>query len=351
MPNVSEDKSYIAAEPSTRSELAIPLRALDSSIPLGVINLEFAEINAITEDELLWISDFTGPLANYLANAYAGGNGRSEPELESAWPNLANLTPPKRPKADPVGNTYFVALHCVFKLDHDGVVTRIAGNARAGYSGDSGPAITAQLRLENTTPGPPLLPLAAPPGLAVDNTGNVYIADNGNYRIRKISPDGIINTVAGNGTQGFSGDGGPATSAQLSSVSGLAVDIVGNLWISDSGANRIRQDTQLGIITTVAGTGACGFSGEGSPAGAAQLCNPEGIAADSAGDIFVADTGNSRIRRISPGGSIATVAGTGVPDYTETGDCSTLCLPSAVAADPAGNLFVADYDNLAADGA
>jgi sugar lactone lactonase YvrE len=259
---------------------------------------------------------------------------------------------------DGVGNTYFVELHCVFKLDQSRVVTRIAGNGRAGYSGDGGPATSAQLRLENaTTPPVPYnwwwIAFSTPPGLAVDTSGNVYVADNGNYRIRKISPDGIINTVAGNGTPGFSGDGGPATSARLSSVPGLAVDIAGNLWIADSGAHRIRRVTQAGVITTVAGTGVCGFSGDGSRASAAQLCVPEGIAADSAGNVFIADSFNGRVRRISPDGTIATVAGTGAPDYTALGDCSTLCEPGAVAVDPAGNLFVADYYNpeWAEDGA
>src|SRR5579863_8581414 len=120
--------------------------------------------------------------------------------------------------ADAAGNTYFVAFHCVFKLDQNGVVTRIAGNARAGYSGDGGPAISAQLRLQSINFGSPV-PVgdaALPPGITIGNGGSVYVADNGNYRIRRISPDGTITTVAGNGSPGFSGDGGPAASAQLS---------------------------------------------------------------------------------------------------------------------------------------
>src|ERR1017187_260040 len=216
--------------------------------------------------------------------------------------------------ADAAGNTYFVAFHCVFKLDQNGVVTRIAGNARAGYSGDGGPATSAQLRLQSFTFGSPI-PVgdaALPPGMAIDNGGSLYVADNGNYRIRRISPDGIITSVAGKGTSCLSGDGVPATSAQLSPVLGLAVDIAGNLWIADSGAHRIRRVTPDGSIATVAGTGDCGLSGDGGAAVAAQLCGPTGIAADTAGNLFVTDSENNRIRRISPDGTITTVAGSGL---------------------------------------
>ena len=172
--------------------------------------------------------------------------------------------------ADAMGNTYFVTFHCVFKLDQNGVVTLIAGNGRAGYSGDGGPATSAQLQLQSVALGSVWVGGGAlPPGIAVDTGGNVYVADNGNYRVRRISPNGVITTVAGNGTPGFSGDGGPATSAQLSPVFGLAIDVWGNLLIADSGANRIRQVTPDGSIATVAGAGDCGFSGDGGPATAA----------------------------------------------------------------------------------
>ena len=234
--------------------------------------------------------------------------------------------------ADAMGNTYFVAFHCVFKLDQNGVVTRIAGNGRPGYSGDDGPATGAQLQLNsmylnpNASGGDWMDPL--PPGIVADRGGNVYVADNGNYRVRKISATGIITTVAGGGTPGFSGDGGPAISAQLSPVFGLAVNLAGNLLVADSGANRIRRVAPDGSIATVAGTGDCGFTGDGGPAAVAQICGPTGIAVDSAGNLFIADTGNNRIRQISPDGSITTVAGTGTA--------------TSVAVDQAGNLYVND---------
>lgn len=242
--------------------------------------------------------------------------------------------------ADAMGNTYFVAFHSVFQLDKNGVVTRIAGNGRAGYLGDGGPATSAQLRLQSMSlnqADPDIVVQwqqqwgyysdVLPPGIAVDSDGSVYVADNGNYRVRKISATGIITTVAGNGTPGFSGDGGPAISAQLSPVFGLAVDLAGNLLIADFDANRIRRVAADGSIATVAGTGDCGFAGDGGPAAAAQFCAPTGIAADRAGNLFVIDTTNNhRIRRISPDGSIATVAGT--------------VNATSVAIDPAGNLYV-----------
>src|SRR6266567_7538782 len=133
------------------------------------------------------------------------------------------------------------------------------------------------------------------PGVAVDNAGNVFVADYGNYRIRKISHDGFVTTVAGVGTSGFSGDGGPATGAQLSNVLGLAVDPAGNLLIADSDNHRVRLVTPDGIITTVAGDGLCTFSGDGGPARSAQLCDPAGIATDRLGNLFISDTRNNRI--------------------------------------------------------
>ena len=262
----------------------------------------------------------------YVISTFAGGAPPPTPVMAVDMP-IGTVV--QGVAADALGNTYFVAFFCVFKLDHNGVVTRIAGNARAGYSGDGGPATSAQLMLDRFDIGD-VGPL--PPGIAVDSSGNVYVADNGNNRIRRISPDGIITTVAGNGTYGFSGDGGPATLAQLSSVAGLAVDVTGNLWIADSSANRIRQVSSNGIISTVAGTGGCGFSGDGGPAAASQICGPAGIAADTAGNFFIADCLNNRIRRVSPDGTITTVA-------------IQLSEPTNVAVDQAGNLFDADtYD-------
>jgi sugar lactone lactonase YvrE len=296
----------------------------------------------------------------YVISTFAGGAPPPTPILGADMP----LGSVESIATDAMGNAYFVASHCVFKLDQNGVVTRIAGNGRAGYSGDGGPATSAQLRLESIKFAPWdnwVSQGMLPPGIAVDNGGNVYVADNGNYRIRRISPDGIITTVMGSGTPGFSGDGGLATNAQLSPVYGLAIDVAGNLLIADSGANRVRRVTSDGTIATVAGTGDCGSSGDGGPAVAAAICGPAGIAVDIAGNLFITDLTNGRIRQVAPDGTITTVAGTGPsfkanPGCAPSGDggpatSAVLCLPINVAVDGAGDLFVidtypnADYDN------
>ncbi len=226
----------------------------------------------------------------YVISTYAGG---APPPTPASGLNLA-IGLPQGIALDMAGNVYFTSLNCVFRLGQDGIVTRIAGTCRAGYSGDGGPATSAQFRLDSTDPTtPPYIGTdrrTLPPGVTVDNAGNVFVADYGNYRIRKISPDGIVTSVAGNGTFGDSGDGGLATGAQLSNVFGLAVDSAGNLFISDSDNHRVRLVTPDGLITTLAGNGTCGSSGDGGLAGSAQLCAPAGIATDRRGNLFVADT-------------------------------------------------------------
>ncbi len=178
-----------------------------------------------------------------------------------------------------------------------GIITTVAGTGTYGFSGDGGPATGAQLAL--------------PSGIAVDSAGNVYIADTNNNRVRKLS-NGVLTTVAGNGgAPGFSGDNGPATAAQLNFPTGLAVDTAGNLYLADG--NRIRK-VSGGIITTVAGTSAPGFSGDNGLATLAQLNGPSGVAVDAAGTLYIADMGNRRIRRIS-GGMITTIAGNGTPMF------------------------------------
>ena len=235
--------------------------------------------------------------------------------------------------ADDSGNVYFSNYLSVFKLDRNGILTRVAGNSLVGYSGDGGPATSAALSASS---------------LAVDSAGNLFLGGGGGAgRVRRVSPDGIITTVAGNGTLGFSGDTGPATDAALS-VFGVAVDGAGNLFIADAYAGRIRQVSPDGIITTVAGNGSQGFSGDNGPATSAQLNNPSGVVVDSAGNLFIADTGNQRIRKVSRGGVISTVAGDGPSDSPEAaGDggpatSAQLGLPTYVALDAIGNLFIAE---------
>lgn len=196
------------------------------------------------------------------------------------------------------------------------VTTLITGSLGPGYSGDGGPAAEAQLM--------------GPRGLALDAAGNLFIADSGNHAIRRIAAaDGTISTVAGTGSRGFSGDGGPATRAHLNTPDGVAFDASGNLYIADTLNQRIRKVNRAGTIITVAGSGAIstvghstggfGFSGDGGPAVYAQLSIPEGVAVDGRGNVYIADTGNDRIRRVDTKGIIRTVAGTGNNPYSGDG--------------------------------
>jgi sugar lactone lactonase YvrE len=245
---------------------------------------------------------------------------------------------------DASDNVYFSSYSnnsctCVFKLDPS-VLTRVAGSAQRGFSGDGGPATSAQL--------------GRPSGLAVDGAGNLFIADPGVYhsgtygtdRVRKVSPDGIITTVAGGGSLwGSSADGGPATSAQLLLSNGVAVDRAGNLYFSEGidaaglGNNRIRKVSPDGIITTVAGDGtSSGFSGDGGPATSAQLAGPASLAIDNASNLFFVDYYNNRIRMVSPDGTITTVVDTGGSTSQNCG-----CSVTSVTVDRAGNLFYSVY--------
>jgi uncharacterized protein (TIGR03437 family) len=235
------------------------------------------------------------------------------------------------------GGNVFVADHgnnMVMRLSADGTLTVVAGNGSPGFSGDGGPATHASLN--------------APSGLALDSSGNLYIADEFNFRIRKVGPDGVISTVAGNGAKAFGGDGGPAVDAALLYPYDVAADKSGNLYIADSLSNRIRKVTPGGTISTIAGTGTAGFSGDGKAALNAQLNTPTSVKLDAAGNILVADTNNNRIRRITPDGAIATVAGNGSAGFSGDGGLATaapLNAPHGIAADSAGNLYIADLTN------
>jgi sugar lactone lactonase YvrE len=218
-----------------------------------------------------------------------------------------------------------------------GLITTVAGTGEYGFAGDGGPATGAQFW--------------SPAGIAVDATGNLFITDQADHRIRKVEhATGLITTVAGTGERGFTGDGGPATSARLASPTGVAVDESGNLVIADQLNHRIRKvEAATGLITTVAGTGESGFSGDGGPATSAELSTPAGIAVDATGNLFIADQGNHRIRKVKAAtGLITTVAGTGESGFTGDGGLATsarLAKPAGIAVDATGNLFIADQGN------
>jgi uncharacterized protein (TIGR03437 family) len=217
------------------------------------------------------------------------------------------------------------------------VITTVAGNGFGGFSGDNGPATAAELFY--------------PIGVAVDSAGNLYIADLVNQRVRKVA-NGVITTVAGNGMAGFSGDNIPATATRLGGPAGVAVDSAGNLYISEDSVNGIANFVAIrkvsnGLISTVAGNGTDGFSGDNIPATSAELFQPAGIAVDSAGNLFIADAANQRIRKVS-GGVITTVAGNGTEGFSgDNGPAfnAELSGPLGVAVDASGNVYIADGGN------
>jgi alpha-tubulin suppressor-like RCC1 family protein/sugar lactone lactonase YvrE len=211
----------------------------------------------------------------------------------------------------------------------------IAGTGVQGFSGDGGQAVNAQLYL--TT------------GVTVDAGGNLIVSDLGNHRLRKIFPTGVITTIAGTGVAGFSGDGGQATSAQLNQPVSAIVDAAGNIYFSDYSNHRVRRIATDGSITTIAGTGVAGFSGDGGQATSAQFNLPLGLALDGAGALYVVDRSNKRVRKINLGtGVVTTIAGTGSGTFSGDGAAATSAGIDAIGTivfDAAGNLYIADNAN------
>ncbi len=237
---------------------------------------------------------------------------------------------------DKKGNI-FIAMrdhNIISRIDTQGNMTAFAGTGESGYSGDGGKATEAKLKI--------------PAGLTFDKKGNLYIADRNNHRVRKVDTRGSITTVAGNGTAGFSGDGGKATEAMLNLPSGIAVDDNGNIYISDRSNDRIRRVDNKGIITTIAGNGVDGYKGDNDPATQAQLSKPFGLALDKKGNLYIADRGNNRIRKVNPHGIITTVAGDG--GFFFMGDNgpayrASIAGPTGVVVDGDGTLYIADRNN------
>ncbi len=266
----------------------------------------------------------------YLMSTLAGGL----PPLTPAAATGVSIGDPPRVATDSTGNLYFGSQHSIFKVDTSGTLTRIAGTGRTGLTGDGGPALNAQLQF--------------PDAIAFDAAGNLYFTERDANLIRRISAPGIITTFAGTGAAGYTGDGGPALSAQFNGPTGLTVDKAGNLYVADTGNSVIRRIAPDGTVTKVAGNGAPGFGGDGAPAVRADLNAPQGVAVDAAGNVYIADTFNNRVRIVAPDGTISTFAANGYPGFSGDGMAATgttLFFPTDVAVDAAGSVYIADLGN------
>lgn len=307
---------------SNQSQLYFPTDvAVDGSGNIYIADYGNFVIRQITSDGII--------------HTYAGNNSNTFGG-DAGAPTSASLYQPFGVAVDSSGNLYISEYgdSRIRKVPagSGSKISTIAGNGTYGFGGDGGAGTSAQLN--------------APHGLCVDNAGNIYVADWGNSRIRRIASGGNISTAAGNGVVSYSGDGGPATQAQMNFPSAVAVDSAGNVYVVETVNNIVRMITAQGVISTFAGTGSAGFSGDGGAANKAQLNAPQGVAVDSAGNVYIADTGNFRVRMIASNGNISTFAGNGTPGYAGDGGAASSAnfyLPTAVATDNAGSVYIADY--------
>jgi len=313
--------------PATGLSLAQPVGLCKDKLG-NIIIVDYADsrLRKIDEaDTLFTISGSAGP-------GYAGDGG---PATAAQYKNPASLC------FDTAGNLFIADQYNEVIREIYGATGKIAticGTGVPGFSGDNGPASAAQVN--------------KPAGICADLAGNIYIADNSNNVIRKISSaTGIITTIAGNNTSGFSGDNGPATAAKLSFPNAVCTDSAGNLWISDLGNNRVRKITaSTGIITTVAGTGVAGYNGDNGLATNSKINSPNSVYMSIHGNLYLSDEGNNRVRMVSAAGIITTVAGSGGYGFTGDGGPATNATfnrPACVFADDSENLYIADGLNSA----
>lgn len=265
------------------------------------------------------------------------GSGVAGYSGDGAAATLAQLKYPTSVAADNAGNIYITDGNnfCIRKVNAAGIISTYAGTGSLGFAGDGGPATAAKL--------------FNPLGLFLDNTNNLYIADVFNQRIRKVDASGIITSVAGSGTMGYGGDDSSANIAKFNSPSGVCKDAAGNVYIADKANNRVRKvNPTTGIITTVAGKDTMGFSGDGGPATAAKLNKPVSVKMDKENNLYITDLGNNRIRKVSASGIITTIAGvTAVGSGGDGGPATAASFnfPSDVVLDTAGNIYIADPGN------
>ena len=271
-----------------------------------------------------------GTITTVAGNGTAGSDGDGGPATEAA------INTPHAVALDDAGNLFIADSMSarIRKVTPDGTISTVVGTGVEGFGGDGGPGTSAKIR--------------NPKGLEVGPDGALYISDGLNHRVRRLDPDGTITTVAGNGAATSDGDGGPAIEASVRVPRGLDFDAAGNLYVAEGDGHRVRRIGTDGIITTVAGTGTPGYNGDGIPAETAFLNDPHGVVVDASGRLFIADTDNDRIRMITTDGTISTVAGIGVAGDGGNGIVayySALRNPRGVTLDAAGDLFLADTGN------
>ena len=307
---------------ATSAQLNLPFNlALDGSGNIYVadrLNNRIRKVNA------------AGIITTVAGTNTAGYNG------DEIVADTAQLNGPVGVAIDRYGNIYVAdkGNNRVRKISNSGTIATVAGNGTPGFSGDSGMAVSAMLN--------------SPRSVAVDTSGNIYIADQGNNRIRMVATSGIITTIAGTATSGYNGDGIPATNSELNGPYCVVVDISGTIYIADVDNERFRKINTAGIISTIAGTGTSGFSGDNGPATAALLSEPIGVAVDSSGQVYIADEWNARVRKISKDGTITTIAGNGTAGYNGDGvpaATAQLNNPTGVAVTNMGDIYIADYSN------
>ena len=294
----------------------------------NIYNTDFAS-------QRVQMTDPGDTLHTFAMNGTFGYTGDNGPATNATTHNPFGIA------ADTAGNIYICEQYnaVVRKVDKvTGWITTVCGSGITGFSGDGGPATAARLN--------------EPCGIDVDRAGNIYIADRSNQRIRKVDAvTGKISTIAGTGLNGYTGDGNAATTAQLSYPTGVCADSAGNVYICEYGNNTIRKiDGSTGLISTLAGNGVAGYSGDDGPATASQLTQPSDVHMSGRGNLYVADNGNNRVRMITTDGRIVTVAGSGMYGYAGDGGpaiAAKFINPAAVVTDVEENIYIADYNNSA----
>jgi tetratricopeptide (TPR) repeat protein/sugar lactone lactonase YvrE len=335
-------KAVFVGEPTGSSPNFVGESAVRVYLPYSKLRASVSDLyweNSVAMDFRTWIAPQI-----YAPPTFAAFRANRDPALEAilayrepeapARPGRAAAAPASRAAAGPGA--------AAGAAEPSYRITTVAGNGERGFAGDGGPAAAAKL--------------ARPCAVDVDEQGNLFIADYHNARIRKVAPDGTITTLAGTGEPGYAGDGGPAVRAKLWGPYGVRADRHGNVFIADQRNHRVRKVAPDGTITTVAGDGRRGGDGDGGPAIRASLSGPNDMVADGEGNLYIADAGNSRVRRVAPDGTITTVAGTGRVRYNgESGydgdggpaTLARLSHPSSLALDAEGNLYIGDFGNHA----